>query len=200
MHSNLPETEKSLRRLADEAQLIIGAGVTTTAWALSNATFYIVDNPRIQETLQAELREAFPDPNALSCQRLEKLPYLRACIQEGVRLSHGVSARLPRVANTTTTYQMWTIPAATPVSMTIGDVHFDEAIYPNPKEFLPERWLDNPRAPDGFSLDHYFVSFGKGPRSCLGIKYVLLPVGVPIPKLIIDSHRAFISCRLTNYL
>jgi len=56
--------------------------------------------------------------------------------------------------------------------MTITDVHFDEKIYPKPKEFIPERWLDDPKAPDGKSLDRYFVAFGKGPRLCLGIKYV----------------------------
>lgn len=175
LQSDLPLEEKSMRRLADEAQTVIGAGLTTTAWALSNATFYIVDNPRIQEILRAELREAFPDldaPDALSFQRLEQLPYLRACVREGIRLSHGVSARNPRIVNTPLVYGEWTIPAEIPVSMTIGDVHFDEAIYPKPKEFLPERWLNNPRAPDGSSLDRYFVAFGKGPRICLGIKYV----------------------------
>jgi cytochrome P450 len=179
LQSDLPEDEKSMRRLGDEAQLVIGAGLTTTAWALSNAMFYIVDNPSIQETLRAELREAFPDPkalDALSLQQLEKLPYLRACIREGIRLSHGVSARNPRIMDTPITYSKWTIPAATPVSMTIGDVHFDEAIYPKPKQFLPERWLNNPKAPDGSSLDHYFVAFGKGPRLCLGIKYVSLSI------------------------
>jgi cytochrome P450 len=168
-----------MRRLGDEAQTVIGAGLTTTAWALSNAMFYIVDNPRIQETLRAELREAFPDlnaPDALSFQQLEKLPYLRACIREGIRLSHGVSGRNPRVVDTPMVYDKWTIPAATPVSMTSRDVHFDEAIYPKPKEFLPERWLNNPRAPDGSSLDHYFVAFGKGPRLCIGIKYVFLSI------------------------
>lgn len=172
LQSDLHADEKSLHRLGDEAQLVLGAGVMTTAWALSNATFYIANDPRIQATLRAELRDACPDPNALSYQQLEKLPYLRSCIQEGVRLSHGVSARSPRLVNTPIKYDSWTIPAGTPVSMTIGDVHFDEAIYPNPKEFLPERWLDHPKAPDGFSMDHYFVGFGKGPRSCLGIKYV----------------------------
>ena len=59
--------------------------------------------------------------------------------------------------------------------MTIMDVHFDEKIYPKPKEFVPERWLGDPKAPDGNSLDRYFVAFGKGPRLCLGIKYVSFP-------------------------
>jgi cytochrome P450 len=42
-------------------------------------------------------------------------------------------------------------------------VHHDEAIFPNSHEYIPERWLDNPR------LDKYMVSFTKGTRQCVGI-------------------------------
>ncbi|TLD35030.1 cytochrome P450 CYP3/CYP5/CYP6/CYP9 subfamily [Venturia nashicola] len=86
-----------------------------------------------------------------------------------VLLSHGVSSRGPHIADTPIEYEAWTIPAGTPVSMTSGYVHFDETIYANLKEFLPERWLDDPRSLDGSSLNHYFVAFGQGPRFCLGI-------------------------------
>jgi cytochrome P450 len=171
--SDMPEHEKSDVRLADDAQLVIGGGLLTTAWTLSNATFYIVNNPQIQETLRTELREAFPDltvPDALSWQALDKLPYLRGCIREGIRFAHGLSGRNPRVLKDTLVYDRWSIPAGTPISMTPADVHFDEAIYSQAHEFQPERWLGNPKAPDGSPLERYFVGFGKGPRACIGIK------------------------------
>ena len=60
--------------------------------------------------------------------------------------------------------------------MTIIDVHHDEHIYPNSRSFIPERWLENPKTENGANLNRYFVAFGKGARSCLGIKYVPLPV------------------------
>ena len=57
--------------------------------------------------------------------------------------------------------------------MTTQDVHFDETVYQDAKMFRPERRLgETPKALDGSSLDWYMVSFGKGPKSCLGIKYV----------------------------
>lgn len=58
--------------------------------------------------------------------------------------------------------------------MTIIDVHHDERIYPNSRSFIPERWLENPKTEYGTNLNRYFVAFGKGARSCLGIKYVLI--------------------------
>jgi cytochrome P450 len=174
LKSNLPPQEKSLSRLDDEALGTIGAGATTIAWALVTISFHLISNPPILKKLQTELKAAFPDPRIEpGLPQLEKLPYLSACIQEGIRLSYGLAARHARVSqDKATKYKEWRIPAGTPVSMTIVDVHHDEHIYPNSRSFVPERWLDNPKTKEGESLSRYFVSFGKGSRSCIGIKYV----------------------------
>lgn len=42
-------------------------------------------------------------------------------------------------------------------------LHTDPTIYPEPFEFRPERWLDNPR------LLRNLFAFGRGSRNCLGI-------------------------------
>jgi cytochrome P450 len=173
LKADLPPSEKSDDHLGDEAQTVIGAGLSTTAWALTNATFYVLNNPDILAKLREELFTAIPDLNAedaFSYAKLEQLPYLKGVYREGVRLSHGVSARNPRIMPYPIEFEGWTIPAHTPVSMTIMSVHFDPEIYPEPDTFKPERWMNNPRAPDGQSLDQYWVAFGKGPRMCLGIK------------------------------
>jgi Cytochrome P450 len=105
--------------------------------------------------------------------RLEDLPYLGACIKEAIRLSYGVTSRNPRISpDKPMKYKAWEIPPGTPVSMTVVDVHHDETIYPDSYSFIPERWLNSPKTQNGSSLDRYFVAFGKGARSCLGIKYV----------------------------
>lgn len=161
-----------MRRLSDEALTIIGAGLETTSWALSVASFHIINNPHIHQNLRAELDEAFPNPSAeMDWQMLEKLPYLNACIQEGLRLSYGLSARNPRLSPTSViTYKKWVIPPGTPVSMSTVDVHHDERIFPNSHQFRPERWIGNPKTADGSPLNRYLVAFGKDARSCLGIK------------------------------
>jgi len=176
LESNLPPHEKSIDRLGDEAQLMIGAGLETTAWTLTTISFHLINNPSILHKLRSELEAAIPDLTARPDSRfLEKLPYLSACIQEGIRLSYGVSSRNPRISpDKTTRYKDFEIPAGTPVSMTIVDVHHDENIYPNSRAFIPERWLGNPETGNGASLNRYFVAFGKGARSCLGVKYVYL--------------------------
>lgn len=47
-------------------------------------------------------------------------------------------------------------------------VHLNSTIFPDPEKFIPERWLGEGKG----QLDQYLVAFSKGPRTCLGIKYV----------------------------
>jgi cytochrome P450 len=45
-------------------------------------------------------------------------------------------------------------------------VLWDPEIFVKPAEFIPERWL----APDAREkLEPYYVPFGRGPRSCVGL-------------------------------
>ena len=176
LQGDLPLSQKSDLRLQDEAQLIIGAGLATTGWTLSVATFYLLSNPSVLARLQKELKEVIPtkdesDPTAgLEWTELEKLPYLTGCIKEAVRLSYSTTSRNARLLSRPIQYGSWVIPAGTPISMTIPFLNHDEEIFPNSNSFVPERWLGSPKTKNGSPLDRYFVGFGKGTRSCLGIK------------------------------
>lgn len=172
LDSKLPDEEKTISRLAQDGGTVVGAGTVTTAWALSVATFYLVSQPTTLEKLKTELQSAIPDPfaKALDLVTIERLPYLSAIIQESLRLSYGLVSRQPRISpDEVITYvdpatgQEWRIPPGTPVSMTSLLVLQDPTLFPNPEQFRPERWIENPR------LDRYQVAFNKGTRICLGI-------------------------------
>ncbi|KAG6999208.1 cytochrome P450 monooxygenase [Physcia stellaris] len=140
---NLPPSEKSIPRLLGEARTLVGAGTLTTAHTLSTTTYHILSNPPILTRLLAELEAAIPDPTVpIPWQTLESLPYLTAVISEGLRVTYGVSGRLPRVhPDTALTYGEWTIPPGTPVSMSIRDTNNNSVIFPEPHTFDPDRWL-----------------------------------------------------------
>jgi cytochrome P450 len=99
LQNDVPAHEKSVGRLVQEAQIVVSAGTETTAWCLSVITFHLLSNPAILKKLRKELEEAIPDlKKPVPVERLEQLPYLSAVIQEGLRLSYGLSTRLPRVS------------------------------------------------------------------------------------------------------
>ncbi|KAI9748899.1 MAG: hypothetical protein M1835_001689, partial [Candelina submexicana] len=139
-HAEVPSEEKSVHRLTEEGVLFVVAGNETTGNALSIMTFHILNNPAVLQSLSKELVEAIPDPKILPMwQDLEQLPYLKAVITEGLRLSYGVISRMPRVApDTTLRYKDWEIPPNTPVSMNNVLVHNNPDIFTNPLVFSPE--------------------------------------------------------------
>lgn len=175
-HSDLPPAEKSHQRLTQDAFALVSAGSETTSLTLTTTTFHLLSNPNLLTKLQNELREYFPtykSNDTISYRALEKLPYLTACINEGLRLGSGVSGRLPRIdPHGPTKYGGYTLPAGTVISMCIRDIHYDASIYPDPRSFNPERWLEHA---DGEGegekarkrKERYLVPFGKGARSCV---------------------------------
>lgn len=112
--------------------------------------------------------------NARKLPQLEKLPYLHAIINEGLRLSYGIVSRLARIApDRVIEYGEWKIPPGTPVSMSSGLIHHDPNAFPQSNAFDPERWMDPAKRR---RLEKYLVQFSKGTRNCLGIKCVFLPL------------------------
>ncbi|KAH6881768.1 cytochrome P450 [Alternaria rosae] len=195
--SKLPDSDKTQKRLEDEAQIIIGGGVETTAFSLSTAAFHIISTPRIYERLHRELVEAFPNRDDLDLAPLEKMPYFKAIIMETARMSYGLSARNPRTHKTPLQYGEWVIPANTCISMTIPEVSHDETLFPSSRTFIPERWLNDPKTADGIPLERFMVSFGRGTRNCLGINlaYVelYLTLGMMFRKYKFELYESDVS-------
>lgn len=113
VNSDLPESELSMERLASEAQVVMGAGTVTTARTMDYMATHILLNPEIHERLREELREPMKDfPNSMPpTSQLSQLPWLQACIKEALRLSPGLTHRLPRVfPDVDLVYKDWVIP------------------------------------------------------------------------------------------
>ncbi|KIV82822.1 hypothetical protein PV11_04895 [Exophiala sideris] len=172
LSSDLPESELSDQRLIDEGVLIATAGSETTAWAITITTYHIMKNPDILAKMREELATVeIPQGDTVApWTSLEKLPYLTAVIKEGVRMAGGMLSRLPRICDKDIHYKEWVIPAGTPVAMTPHLVLIDEKVFPEPRKFIPERWLDQMDDRRTTSrLDKYIVAFGKGSRNCIGM-------------------------------
>ncbi|XDG06281.1 hypothetical protein ABKA04_005896 [Annulohypoxylon sp. FPYF3050] len=161
--SKLPTPEKTADRIFDDVATITGAGFETVAGALRVALFHIFDNKDILQRLRTEL--ATVDTHNLKA--LEQLPYLKAVLMEGLRISPALGTRMARIApDRDLFYEQWRIPAGTPVGMTLVLLHANENLYPDPRRFNPDRWMD----PSGLQeLDKTFAPFLKGSRSCLGM-------------------------------
>lgn len=137
------------------------------AYTLRGTAYHIAANPAVRQRLYDELATAIPDIDIRpSLAELEQLPYLKAVVHEGLRLSEPVTHRLTRqFPDRPLEYNGMAIPANTLVGMTSFLTHQNEDIFPNPYVFQPERWL----GPDGKRLERCLVPFNRGPRSCIGM-------------------------------
>jgi cytochrome P450 len=134
---------------------------------LNTTAYHILAREEVLSKLKAELKQAMPDGSLPSWQALEQLPYLSAVVLEGYRISYGPTHRLQRVApDEALVYEDYVLPAGTPVGMTSIFIHENSTLFPEPKRFKPERWLE-PGAKE--KLSNYLVNFSKGTRGCLGM-------------------------------
>ena len=169
INSQLPKEEKTFTRMYDDSVTLVSAGIETTGYTLSTATFHLLTNPNINARLRRELAEVWPDTNAIpSWRTLEKVPYLKAVITEALRITVGAATRSARINHhESMQYGDWQIPPHTAVSMSSSFTSLNKTIFPEPWAFRPERWL---RGEESKQLEKYLVSFSRGARQCLGIK------------------------------
>jgi cytochrome P450 len=174
LSSTLPDSEKDSARLAEEANVLLSAGTDSSANTLSAITFHLLSNPPILRKLREELEKAIPDKDDRqfpSFNQVEQLPYLSAVIQEGLRLHPPVTTRQQRVAPSEdlvyvnpSTGINYRLPRGTVMAMNPLLLARIPALYPNPGQFRPERFLEDKR------LRGYGLAFSRGSRICLGMQ------------------------------
>ena len=182
MQSDLPPIEKTEQRLADEAFVLIVAGAETTARVLTVIVAHLLQQKELYARLQQELSVARRSVQP-SVTDLESLPFLKAVIQEGLRMSSPVTNRPIQIApDEDLACNGHVIPRGTPISMSLPNVLFDSSIFPSPNKFDPDRWLR--AAEQGQRLDRYLVAFGKGTRSCLGMNLAYAELYLEVAALV----------------
>lgn len=176
-----PETGNGFTtpELWGESNLLIIAGSDTTSTALASAFFYLVHNTHALEKLTSEVRAAFENLEDITAgPALTSCHYLRACLDEGMRLSPPVGGLLPReILSGGMTIDGEDLPAGVVVGTPHYTVHHNSEYYPEPFSYIPERWLASSTSPsDGrvYTTDsvnlarNAFCPFSIGPRGCIG--------------------------------
>jgi cytochrome P450 len=183
-----PETGHgfSMDELWGESNLLIIAGSDTTSTAMAGTFFYLAHNPTVLQKLTKEIRESFSDVEEIvSGPALSRCSYLRACIDETLRMTPPVSGALLReVLVGGLDIDGHHIPAGVDVGVAAYAVQHNDQYYPRPFDYIPERWLSDPaanpfhaRLSDAHSA---FCPFSIGPRGCIGkgLAYVELTVTI----------------------
>jgi cytochrome P450 family 135 len=150
--------------IRDELLTLLVAGHETTATALSWAMERLSRHPRKLERLRDEVLAG-------------EEAYLTATIQETLRL-RPVIVIVIRKLTEPVELGGYELPAGASVVPSIHLIHRDPEIYPEPDQFLPERFLAEPPG------TYTWIPFGGGVRRCLGAAFAQFEMAVVLRELI----------------
>lgn len=167
-----PMSDKDLH---DELMTLLIAGHETTASALSWAFYWIDCLPQVRENLLKELAEQGDnlDPSIIG-----KLPYLTAVCQETLRIYPIVMNGVLRFVKSPIEIMGYQIPEGTAIIPSIYLAHHREEVYPDSKQFKPERFLERQFSP------YEFLPFGGGNRRCIGMAFALYEMKIAIATIL----------------
>jgi cytochrome P450 len=167
-----------------------------TFWMLAE----VIRSPRILAKVREEVLEgpfaAMPDAAGHYDVGVGTLPYVRACLKETLRMKVAILThrKLSRDCTiTTATGARFRMLEGDMISVASYLRHYDEALYPQPHEFRPERWLEpGCKSPLDSMGDDYWYPFSKGRYSCSG-KFLAM---LEIPTLLALLVREFETLEL----
>ena len=166
------------RQLRDQLIAFIGAGVETTAQALSWAWYLVACHDQCERRLQAEL-DAVLCGSVPELIDLPRLPYIRMVVDEALRL-YPPAAVIPRQANAPDNIGGFEVRRNARLLISPYVTHRREDFWPQAHQFRPERFAPGKEA----GLHRYaYVPFGAGPRSCIGRQFALAEMQLALAAL-----------------
>jgi cytochrome P450 len=176
-----PITDQELR---DELITLLISGHETTTSTLVWALYWLDILPAVRDKLLREL-ELFgdnPDPTAIT-----KLPYLTAVCQETLRIHPIIFNAFPRHVHTPVEIMGYQLPVGTVIIACIYLAHHRQEVYPQPKQFKPERFLERQFSP------YEYLPFGGGNHRCIGMAFAQYEM-----KLVLATILSRFQVSLTN--
>jgi len=161
--------------LIGQAVVLFGAAHLTTANTLTWTLFLLAQHPDIGSSLFDELTGVL-DGDVPELGQLEKLPLLDRVIKESMRILPA-SCYSQRVIAEPVQLGPFYLTATTPIIFSPLISHRLPELFPNPEQFLPERWLTITPSP------YAYLPFAAGPRMCLGASLAQMTLRITIPAI-----------------
>ncbi|KAI0818007.1 cytochrome P450 [Xylaria sp. FL0064] len=188
-----PASDGVFENIWSEIVFFITAGSTPPATTVCALFFYLSRKPECYRSLANEVRSTFSCADEIrSGPQLSNCKYLRACIDESLRISPPSLATLWREQSDGTgdfvTIDGHVVPKGTQVGVNIYALHHNEEYFPEPFSFKPDRWLEPRQGGNSeksslrSKIHDAFVPFIVGPRSCAGKAMVYQEVSLVVAK------------------
>ncbi|XP_066856167.1 cytochrome P450 27C1 isoform X4 [Anser cygnoides] len=177
----LVSKELTLEEIYANMTEMLLAGVDTTSFTLSWATYLLAKHPEVQQRVYEEIVNNLGKDQVPVALDVPKLPLIRAVLKETLRL-YPVLPGNGRVTQKDLIVGGYLIPKGTQLALCHYATSYNEENFPMANEFRPERWLrkDNLDRVDNFGS----IPFGYGIRSCIGKRIAELEIHLALIQLL----------------
>ncbi|KAL1847038.1 hypothetical protein Plec18170_008814 [Paecilomyces lecythidis] len=136
----------SREQLESEITISLFAGSDTTASGLRGTLLHIITNPNVYTKLKTEIDEAVSKgflSSPAQAHEATKLPYLQACIKEGLRIFPPITSLRERVVPPEGDTILGNfVPGGTNIGINMAGSLLSSVFGSDPDIFRPERWLE----------------------------------------------------------
>jgi cytochrome P450 family 110 len=165
--------------LHDELITLLIAGHETTATSLAWAFYWIHHQPQVEQSLRAELDSKSGEGS--------QSPYLHAVCQETLRLYPIGLTLLPRRVEKPFTLLGYNLEPGMLLLGSVYLIHHRSDLYPQPKQFRPERFLERQ-----YNV-YEFLPFGGGNRRCIGAALAMMEMQEVIATILQTSRLQLVQ-------
>ncbi|XP_017149626.1 probable cytochrome P450 12b2, mitochondrial [Drosophila miranda] len=175
------------------------AGIDTTSSAFVTILYHLACNPSKQSQLRRELLHILPDSKgSLTDESTKNMPYLRACIKEGLRITSITPGNF-RITTKDLVLSGYQVPRGTGVLMGVMELSNSDEYFARSADFIPERWLKADIAGDALACPEartrnpfVYLPFGFGPRTCIGKRIAELEIETLLVRLLRRYHVSWL--------
>jgi cytochrome P450 len=184
LNLQLPEEKRKL----DEGEIValcsefLTAGTDTTSTTIEWVMANLVKNKHMQHRLVEEIEDLVGDDDREKMEvreeDLEKLPYLKALILEGLRRHPPSHYAIPHAVTEDVILNGYFVPKNGTVNFMVADIGLDPTVWKDPMVFKPERFLKDKDEGDAYDIsgkkEIKMMPFGAGRRICPANKLAML--------------------------
>ncbi|TKS71513.1 25-hydroxyvitamin D-1 alpha hydroxylase, mitochondrial [Collichthys lucidus] len=178
----LSQTGLPMKTVYSNVTELLLAGVDTISATMSWSLYELSRHPEVQTSLREEVLSIMDGRSVPEAADVARMPLLKATVKEVLRLYPVIPANARVITERDVQVGGYLLPKNTLITLCQFATSRDPAVFPNPNEFQPHRWLNKDETHHAYAS----IPFGVGKRSCIGRRIAELELYLALARILME--------------